>query len=147
MPNTTSGKHTVLPPSADYMKWIKRFPLRPIQTDAENEAALEVLSELADQSVRKKLTKDEEAYMDVLSDLVGSYESAQWTYSKAKPAEVLEFLMEQHGLKQADLVAEMGTQSAVSMVLTGQRELSKRQIELLSKRFNVNPGVFFAKSE
>jgi antitoxin component HigA of HigAB toxin-antitoxin module len=36
-----------------------------------------------------------------------------------------------------------GSESVVSEVLGGRREINKRQIEKLSQRFNVSPAVFF----
>ena len=57
------------------------------------------------------------------------------------PAEVVAFLMEQHGLRQSDL-PEIGAQSVVSAVLRGKRALNTRQIKQLSVRFGVAADVF-----
>ena len=59
----------------------------------------------------------------------------------AKPVDVLAFLMEQHGLKQADL-PEIGAQSVVSDVLGGKRLLNLRQVSALSKRFGISADAF-----
>jgi len=37
----------------------------------------------------------------------------------------------------------LGSESVVSKVLSGKRELNKHHIEKLSKRFSVSPAVFF----
>ena len=58
-------------------------------------------------------------------------------------AEVLQLLIEEHGLTQSDL-PEVGSQGIVSEVLRGKRELNVRQIRGLAKRFHVSPGVFNA---
>ncbi len=58
-------------------------------------------------------------------------------------AQVLRFLMGQHGLKQADL-PEIGAQSVVSAILNGKRQLNLRQVSALSKRFGVSAEVFIA---
>ena len=55
--------------------------------------------------------------------------------------ELLQFLMEEHGLRQSDL-AEVGSQGVVSEILNGKRELNVRQIRELAKRFHVSPAVF-----
>ena len=55
---------------------------------------------------------------------------------------VLRLLMDQHGLGTADL-PEIGSKSMVSRVLSGERSLSKKHIQALSKRFGINPGLFF----
>jgi HTH-type transcriptional regulator/antitoxin HigA len=50
--------------------------------------------------------------------------------------------MEQHGLKQADLRKEIGTQGVVSEILSGNRQINARQAKALAKRFGVSPAVF-----
>jgi HTH-type transcriptional regulator/antitoxin HigA len=57
-------------------------------------------------------------------------------------AEVLAFLMEQNNLTQSEL-PEIGSQSHVSKVLSGERNLTRDQIGDLSKRFGVSPAVFY----
>ena len=54
---------------------------------------------------------------------------------------MLAFLMEQHGVKQAEL-PEVGTQGVVSEVLSGKRELTTKHIKALSVRFDVPASVF-----
>jgi HTH-type transcriptional regulator/antitoxin HigA len=51
--------------------------------------------------------------------------------------------MEEHNLRQKDLVDVFGTESIVSDVLNGKRELNKEHIRRLSERFKVSPAVFF----
>ncbi len=50
--------------------------------------------------------------------------------------------MDQHGLGTIDL-PEIGSKSMVSRVLSGERNLNKKHVQALSKRFGVNPGLFF----
>ena len=56
---------------------------------------------------------------------------------------VLCTLMDQHHLKASDLEAEIGGKSLVSMILNGNRQLTRSHIQALSARFHVNPSVFF----
>ena len=58
-----------------------------------------------------------------IGDLVEACEAARYPIPDAKPVDVLAFLMERHGLKQADL-PEIGAQSVVSDVLGGKRQLN-----------------------
>jgi len=51
--------------------------------------------------------------------------------------------MDQHRLKQKDLVGVFGTASIVSEVPSGKRQLNKDHIKRLSKRFHVSPEMFF----
>lgn len=81
--------------------------------------------------------------IELLTLLIERYEEEQTKLPEAAPAEVLRFLLERHGLKQRDIAAELGGESVVSEVLRGKRKLNAAHIELLSKRFNVSPAVFF----
>lgn len=56
--------------------------------------------------------------------------------------ETLRYLMREHGLTQGDL-PEVGTQSVMSEILSGKRQLNVRQIRFLTERFGVPADVFF----
>jgi HTH-type transcriptional regulator/antitoxin HigA len=55
---------------------------------------------------------------------------------------VLGVLMDQYGLGVNDL-PEIGSKSLVSRILSGERNLTKKHIQALSKRFGINPANFF----
>lgn len=57
--------------------------------------------------------------------------------------EAISFLLEQHGLKQKDLVDVFGTASIVSEVMNGKCGLTKEHVARLSSRFQVSPELFF----
>jgi HTH-type transcriptional regulator/antitoxin HigA len=82
--------------------------------------------------------------LDVIGMLVAQYEdeNTPGLFASSKPSEVLQFLMEQHGLKQADLRKEIGTQGVVSEILSGTRQINARQAKALAKRFGVSAAVF-----
>jgi HTH-type transcriptional regulator/antitoxin HigA len=81
--------------------------------------------------------------LDIVSTLVTQYENAHHAeLPPAEPREVLRFLMEQHDLRQNDLAKDLGSQSVVSDVLAGRRELNTRQVRALAKKFGVSPAVF-----
>ena len=79
--------------------------------------------------------------LDTLGTVVHAWEEQHCPMPKLEGAEALRFLMEEHGLTQADL-PEVGSQGVVSEVLGGKRTLNVRQIRALSKRFGVSPAVF-----
>jgi len=81
--------------------------------------------------------------IELLTLLVERYEEEHFAIPNASPADVLRFLLDQHGLRQRDLAAELGGESVVSEVLSGKRKLNAAHIEQLSKRFHVSPAVFF----
>ena len=80
---------------------------------------------------------------DLLTLLIENYEEKHYQLPKSSPLEMLQFLMDQHGLKQKDLIDVFGTPSIVSEVLNSKRELSKEHIRRLSARFKVSPELFF----
>ena len=54
----------------------------------------------------------------------------------------LRTLMDQHGLKAADLLEELGSKSNVSNILNGRRALTVQHIKALSARFHVPAQAF-----
>jgi HTH-type transcriptional regulator/antitoxin HigA len=69
--------------------------------------------------------------------LIASYEEEKWPARRPSPAEVIRYLMYQHGLTRADLVPLLGSPDRVSEVLRGQRQLSLAMIRRLRARFRV----------
>ena len=78
--------------------------------------------------------------METIGSLIETYESQTIPELESNPADTLNALMEENGLKQSDL-PEIGSQGVVSEILSGKRQLNVRQIKLLSKRFKVSPAV------
>lgn len=52
------------------------------------------------------------------------------------------YLIQEDGLSQSDLL-EVGTQSVISEIPGGKRQLNVRHIRALSDRFGVSADVFF----
>jgi HTH-type transcriptional regulator/antitoxin HigA len=131
---------STLTASPEYSALLKKFPPKVIRTEKENEAYTELLYEL-DQ--RGNLTAAEKELARLLTLLIEDFEARSYPLPRAKPLDVLQFLMDQHGLLQKDLVDVFGTPSIVSEVLSGKRDLNKDHIKRLSRRFKVSPGLFF----
>lgn len=111
-----------------------------IRTEADYNKAIKILNQLLDE------IGDDEShplfnFLEVLGTLIESYEEDHVKIPDVPAGEVIKFLMEEHGLTQADL-SEIGSQGVVSEILHGKRELNTRQIKELSKRFKVSPAVF-----
>jgi HTH-type transcriptional regulator/antitoxin HigA len=77
-----------------------------------------------------------------MGDLLEAYDELRRPLPKASGVEVLRYLMQEHGLSQGDL-PEVGTQSVISEILAGKRQLNVRHIRALSERFCVPADVFF----
>lgn len=79
--------------------------------------------------------------VDVLSNLISSYDEKHFQLLDVKGVAALKYLMELHQLSQSDL-NEIGSQGVISEILNGKRKLNLTHINKLSKFFNVNPATF-----
>ena len=112
----------------------------PITSERQHEEYLLVLDKLAN---KERPTAEEEKYAQVLMTLIEAYEEEHDSVPDASPLEVLRALMDANNLRQKDLAPIFGSESIVSEVLHGKREINRTHIEKLSKRFRVSPAVFF----
>ena len=128
-------------PVADtYMKLILRFPLKPIKNDDQHEQAVEIIGEL----MGRKLDTGASDYLDTLILLANDYEDANHTPHglHLTPQQALKAIMSANSLSQAQFGTIIGSESAVSMFLKGERELSKSHIKALVARFRVDASLF-----
>jgi HTH-type transcriptional regulator/antitoxin HigA len=111
-----------------------------IRTEDDYDQAVEHLNQLVDEV---GLNEDHPLYelLDTLGTLIHVYEEQHEQIEATSGVEVLQYLMEEHGLTQSDL-PEVGSQGVVSEILHGKRELNIRQIRALAHRFGVAPAVF-----
>jgi HTH-type transcriptional regulator/antitoxin HigA len=120
--------------------WTAISPLLSIRNEHEYDLAVERLNRLLDE-----VGTDEQhplyTLLDTLGTLIHAYEEEHHPIPECSGADVLRFLMEEHGLTQSDL-PEIGSQGVVSEILRGKRELNVRQIRALATRFHVSPAVF-----
>lgn len=90
-------------------------------------------------------TRDDEEAIALLSLLIEQYESYTYRIPDADPIDILRSLLDQHGLSQRDLASDLGSETTVSLILSGRRQLTRDHIARLSHRFHVEPSVFFPK--
>jgi len=117
--------------------------LQPIETEERYEEMKGIIYALMRQS------PDEPGQManillNIFGILVEQYEDQHYSISESSPVEILEHLMDEHGLTQKDL-PEIGSQGVVSEILRGHRQLNARQIQALSQRFKLSPALFFQR--
>lgn len=127
--------------SPEYSALLKKVLPKVIRTERENDMYTEILYDLDRRS--RTLTAAEKEMAELLTLLIRDFEEKRYQLPRAKPLDALRFLIEQHGLKQKDLVDVFGAPSIVSEVLNGKRELNKDHIKRLSMRFHVSPELFF----
>lgn len=134
---------TIPEPQTILRAWLpfkRAIGVTAVRTEAEYQQALTTLEVLL------AAVGDDEAHplaevLDYLADQVKSYEDCHCAIPEAEPRAVLRFLMEQHGLKQTDLV-DCAPQSRISEILSGQRTVSKTLAKRLATRFHVPIEVF-----
>ncbi|HEX5838818.1 MAG TPA: helix-turn-helix domain-containing protein [Anaerolineales bacterium] len=120
--------------------WSNIAPLLTIRNEREYNAAVEHLNELIDE-IGTNEKHPLYSLLDTLGTIIHAYEEKKHPVPSATGAEVLSYLMDEHGLNQADL-PEVGSQGVVSEILNGKRELNVRQVRALAERFGVSPAVF-----
>ena len=111
-----------------------------IRDDEDNERCIDFLERLVSQN---RLTPEQEELVGVLRLLIHDYEKRFVIDPGATQADIVQHLMKANNLSSKDMESILGTKSAVSMALSGERPLSKAQIKRLSERFHVSAEVFF----
>ncbi|CAM3952401.1 transcriptional regulator [Vreelandella rituensis] len=120
--------------------------LSRIHSEEEYQAALTIVEDLIDDF------DNNTALIERLTDAIEEWENTSETFAEFNAGvqsqdavDMLRFLMDQHGLGVADL-PEIGSKSLVSKILNRRgRDLTRRHIEALSKRFGVSPALFFTR--
>src|SRR5260370_19494358 len=122
--------------SPEYIELLKKFPPKVIHTEKENEACTELLYELDGRS--KKLTPAEKELAELLTLLIEDFEDRHYQLPRPKPLQILQFLMDHHGLLQKDLPDLFGTPIIVSEGLSGTRALNSDRVKRFSRPFHAS---------
>jgi HTH-type transcriptional regulator/antitoxin HigA len=112
-----------------------------LENERHYRAMVRVLNKLIDE-IGDRESHPLMGLLDIVTFFVHDYEERNIEIPKAEPRGVLRFLMEQQSLRQSDLAVIFGSQSNVSEVLNGKREINARQARALGGRFGVSPAVF-----
>lgn len=113
---------------------------RKIHDEAELDAALEVIDELA---VLPARNKDQADYLETLAELVEAYEEQAVKIVRRSGLETLKFLLTENKLSASDLSRLLGTDISLGYrILDGERNLTTKHIKKLASHFRVGPEVF-----
>lgn len=94
--------------------------------------------------VERLMASDDPADMKRLeaqARLIAAYEDSQWPRRAPSTANIVQYLMDQHGLSRSDMIPILGTASRVSEVLRGKKGLSMTMVQRLRARFRVPADV------
>ena len=107
----------------------------------QRDALLKMYKTLSSNSVRFESP-------DEMRRVFPSLDNFSYVDKMQEPSDIamLRVLMDQHGLGVADF-PEIGDKSLLSRILSGSRNLTKQHIKKLSRRFGVEPGMFFEAVE
>ena len=125
-----------------YLALIQEQALCAIHTRKDYEAASEMIDRLA---VRDDLDDGELLYLDAMEVLIEAYEAKAMPTRRDErtPLERLKAAMRASRTTPVQLRSILGaSQSMVSMILSGQRALSKKAIVRLAEHFRLEPGYF-----
>jgi HTH-type transcriptional regulator/antitoxin HigA len=123
-----------------YARVLAKVLPRVIATDEEHERTLAEIEKLMDKSDHR--TAEEDAVLDLMVRLVKDYEEEHHPLPDPGPHEMLVYLMEQRGLKQADLLPIFKSRGYVSDVVNAKRAISKAHAKQLAELFKVSASLF-----
>ncbi len=92
---------------------------------------------------KKKLSPEEERLFLLLADLLEDYgRRVVGEIPPMQPRELLASLMKDNDLRQTDMTDVFATQSVVSEILNGKREITKQQAKALAEKFAMRVEAF-----
>ena len=126
---------------AEYRALLVAYPPRPIEDEADLPELERHIWELLAVDARSPA---QDAYLTVLSTLMERWENQHVVIPALTGAELVKQLLIEHGLRQKHLVPIFGSESIVSEVLSGKRELRTNHIAGLAELFHISPAAFFS---
>lgn len=123
-----------------YGRLLARTVPKVIETDAEYQKTLLEAERLMDRGARR--TPEEDALLSLLVSLIQAYDQRHYPIRATSPHEMLRYLMEKRGLKQADLLPVFKSRGYVSDIINGRRAISKAHARKLAEFFGVSAELF-----
>ena len=124
-----------------YGRLLLRVAPAVIESESENERVLGVIEKLMAKG-EARLSLEEDALLELLTQLVENFEKRAYLRKKSEPSHLVRFLLQERGLKPADLATAAGSRGRVSEILSGRRSISKAQAKRFAEFFHVSPALF-----
>lgn len=94
----------------------------------------------------KRMNGAERTLLELLSKLVNDYEEALYPTPSAPPSDMLQHLLSNSGMSQAEFARAVGIpRSTISEVLGGKRSISVENAFLLADYFHVDATIFLTR--
>jgi HTH-type transcriptional regulator / antitoxin HigA len=120
-----------------------KMKIKPIRTEKDYRLAMKWIDELI--ILNPKEGSDEFDELDLISTLVESYENIHYKIEAPDPVKAIQYIMEEKGLSQKDLIKYFnGSKALVSSFLSGRRELSKKVIKSLHEGLGIPYEILMA---
>ncbi len=123
-----------------YARVLARVLPRVIASDEEHARMLGEVERMMDKAGRRSV--EEDAALELMVRLVQDYDREHYPLPDPGPREMLVYLMEQRGMKQADLVPVFKSRGYVSDVINGKRGISRARAKQLAAFFEVSRELF-----
>jgi len=125
----------------DYASLCRVFLPRPIHDAVDYANVVEV----ADAMVlwNDDFARDQADYFDLLCSLIEEYDSKTVKWPKVSGLDILNHLLDEHGLAAADLSRLLGgSRNLGAMILRGERKLTLKHVRTLARHFRVSADLF-----
>ncbi|MGB0562507.1 MAG: helix-turn-helix domain-containing protein [Spirulinaceae cyanobacterium] len=122
-----------------YAKLLAFYQPKVIETEAENDRALSLTSELEHKGDR---TAEEDAILDLLIALIEKFEEKHYPIPEGSPHSTILHLMEANNMTPEQLVGVLGSAEIVNKILKGTEDISIPQAKALARLFSVEVSVF-----
>ena len=123
-----------------YARVLAKLLPRIITSNQEHARLLAEVENLMDKGEHR--TAEEDAALELMVRLIQNYEEEHHPLPNPSPEEMLVYLMERRGLKQADLLPIFKTRGYISDVINGKRAISKVHARQLAGFFKVSADLF-----
>jgi HTH-type transcriptional regulator / antitoxin HigA len=110
-----------------------------IESDAEFDRFVKRLEEI---DHKPNPSPEERVLAELLVKLIQDFDDRNYPLPDVPPHQMVAYLMEQRGLKQADLVPLLGSRAQVSDLVSGKRSISKNQAKKLAAYFKLSTDLF-----
>ena len=115
--------------------------IEPIRNQNDYDAALSRIDEL----MGAEPDSPEGGELDMLADLVETYESKTEPMAYPDPVAAIEFRMDQAGLSPRDLVPLIGSPAEVSKVLAGEQSITVPMARALHEHLGIPADVLLRR--
>jgi HTH-type transcriptional regulator / antitoxin HigA len=134
-----NGKMTRTFNTKSYTDLLVQYQPKPIETEAENDRAIALAQELEHRPTK---TPEEEIFLELLITLIEKFEAENYLIPTGTTSSIVHHLMDAKGLNETDLISVLGTEAAVSEILTHQRPIQLDAAKKLAQFFHVELDLF-----